>query len=106
MTHADLEDFAGDFISEASTILFSKNEDYAKETDALDNFKSEAKELGVSPRVLWSVYFHKHISAIKRWARDGKVSSEEIRGRFLDVMNYCILGCALATEEADGSNTG
>lgn len=47
---------------------------------------------------VWAVYFNKHVTAVLTFARTGKVESEAIRGRFLDIATYAILGAALADE--------
>lgn len=98
MKSEDFRKIADEFFKDAWTVLFQKNADYARTDDALDNFKSAARMLGMEPRQVWAVYFHKHVSALFRWARDGEVSSEDLRGRFMDVVNYSALGMGLMEE--------
>lgn len=90
--------FADKFLSEQSSILESKGNDYADRGDRLINFKRIGERLGVGPMAVWATYFMKHVDAILTFVRDGEVASEPIRGRFLDVANYALLGAALAEE--------
>jgi len=75
-------------------IYDAKGEDYTRglgDADRADNFKRAAENSGISPVQAWGVYFYKHISAIWRYLRDGKLASEPIEGRIYDVINYAIL---------------
>jgi hypothetical protein len=47
------------------------------------------------------VYFYKHVSAVWRFLKDGKVESEPIDGRLHDVINYSILLLLLVREMRD-----
>lgn len=68
-----------------------KGHDYAGDEDALANFKEAARQLGVSPYVIWYVYFHKHWSAIQTFLKEGDVASEPIEGRIYDAILYLFL---------------
>lgn len=79
-----------------------KGNDYTRgkgDLDRTDNFKVAAENSGVTPYQAWGVYFYKHVSAIWRFLKDGKVESEPIEGRVHDVINYAIL-LLLLIEEA------
>lgn len=99
-------------------LLIAKGADYASDEDRLSNFKSEARELGVHPLTVWSIYASKHLTAIKsyvrraeeqsRWLEPAAVvfnldskASEPIDGRFCDAINYLFLGLALVKEMRD-----
>lgn len=87
------EEFAA-IISECAQILRSKGDDYTegnRETDPLYNFKTLAKELGLTPEQVWAVYWRKHVSAILNFAKGGRVESEPIRERIKDAINYLLL---------------
>ncbi len=86
------------FLAEAAAIIVDKGADYTISADRLDNFKRAAAQLGVSPKLIWLVYAFKHWSAIVSWASGKDLKSEPIRGRFLDLANYCGLGTALEVE--------
>ena len=49
----------------------------------------------------WGVYWLKHVFAIETYVKFGGVKSEEIEGRFVDLINYCYLGLALIQDAAD-----
>jgi len=91
---------------EADEIMFAKMADYARPDDQLSNFKEGAELMGLTPLRVWSVYFWKHICSVMRYVRDGRVESEDIRDRFIDIINYGHLGAALAEAEKEGRAGG
>lgn len=100
MNLSDFETFADKFMEEQRAILKAKGADYAGNNDRLSNFKEVAKLLGTKPEHEWGTYALKHVFAILSWIRTGHVESEGLRGRFLDLANYAILGAALAEDVA------
>ena len=67
-----------------------KSEDYADvdtTDDVLHNFKSGGEVLGISPMKYLFVHMDKHIRAIYRYVKQGKVSSESILSRIKDIRN-------------------
>lgn len=66
--------------------------------DRLYNFKSIAEIIGITPEQVWAVYFWKHVCAVLSWAKTGRVESEGIKGRFIDIANYAKLGRLIAEE--------
>jgi hypothetical protein len=82
-----------------------KGADYTRgkgDLDRTDNFKMAAENNGVTPFQAWGVYFYKHVSAVWRFLKDGKVESEPIEGRIHDVINYSILLLLLVKEMRSG----
>lgn len=77
----------------------SKGKDYAGDTDALSNFKTQGKELGLTPEQVLAVYLGKHVSAVMAYCREGQVESEPIEGRIHDVILYCFLLMGLVKEK-------
>lgn len=107
MTRTDFENFCAAALAADEAERIVKGDDYGRpDEDALSNFKESAAAWGVTPLQAWGIHFDKHIIAIKRFGRDGKVSSEAIRGRFRDARNYLLLGEALLSEvlSDDGKN--
>lgn len=99
MTHSDLAKFAEAFLAEMHSVLVRKNRDYAgSDNDALEGLKSPADRAGILARQAWKVFTEKHWRAIEKWVKTGTLESEGIRGRFLDLANYALLGAALAAE--------
>jgi len=95
----DFKKLSEELIAEAQKVSEDKQKDYARDFDALDNFKSIAQITGLTPQQVWSVYFYKHISAVMAWAREGKVESESLKSRFIDIINYAKLGYGLEVED-------
>jgi hypothetical protein len=84
-----------------------KGADYTRgkgDLDRTDNFKMAADNNGITPLQAWGVYFYKHISAVWRFLKDGKVESEPIEGRVHDVINYSILLLLLVKEMRSGQS--
>lgn len=83
-------------------VLESKMSDYASpESDCLQNFRQLSTLLGVPMRQVWFVYFMKHVLSVANWSRHGKLESEPLDDRLGDIINYCLLGSAIAQEEQD-----
>lgn len=83
-------------------LLQSKGDDYTRhDPDRLANFKKLATDLDIQPLTVWAVYAGKHWDAIMSYIKTGKVESESILERFLDLQNYLYLGYALYKEIAD-----
>lgn len=81
-------------------IAQSKGAAYAGNGDVLENFKRNAKALGLSPYQIWAVYFNKHMDAINNAIKatpDQPVDhSEGLQGRILDARTYLgLLSCLL-----------
>lgn len=96
MTHDEYARHVDAFLAEMREVTTRKNADYsAGSGDAMYDYRHTAEELGCSPREAWAVLFMKHVHAVLRWVKVGSVESEPIRGRFIDIANYAMLGCAL-----------
>lgn len=96
MTNELLMRLFDSLVADARKTMVGKNHDYtAASQDALANFKMVAAMLGLKPRQVWAVYFMKHVMAVMAWAKTGKVESEGLAGRFVDLVNYAALGEAI-----------
>ncbi len=104
MSDDQFRDFLEQFQEDMNSLLRTKGTDYTVTSDRLDNFKRVAEAVGVTPMQIWAVYFTKHVIAACNFARTGKLESEPIRSRFLDIANYAVLGAALAEEGTNGHN--
>ena len=81
-------------------IMLQKGGDYTRGVDdRLANFKVTAEAIGLTPLQVWAVFAHKHWDAIMTYTQGGKVASENIEGRFDDLINYLYLGMALIEEK-------
>ena len=99
MTTADFETEAGKFLNEVQEMLRLKGADYATAADPLDNFKAAALILGADPLQVWLVYAAKHFLAVRGYLEKGRAASEPIRGRFLDLAAYAVLGSMLVGDK-------
>jgi len=71
-----------------TAITLSKGKEYAKGADRLENFKTPALKLGITPEQVLYVFLDKHIRSIEYYCAHGEVSSEAIEGRILDAIVY------------------
>ncbi len=95
MNRKEFDEFIQNFITEQSNLMKTKGKDYAGDADVLTNFKRIADNIGLSPLEAWYVYASKHWDAITTFVKTTKVTSESIRGRFIDMSNYLLLGMAI-----------
>lgn len=105
MRHDEFMKIHDEFTSKMREICAVKNRDYSVRGRVLD-FGPTAQELGVTELAVWGVYFLKHVRAILNYVRDGRVCSEPIENRLLDVANYCVLLQALIHEQAANKDEG
>ena len=80
-----------------------KGDEYAHEDDRLDNFKRNARALGISPELVLMVYAEKHFGSIQSYVKKGcpyedPEMTEPIVGRIYDLQNYMDLLLALLEE--------
>lgn len=101
MTRDDFNKYIATFTEERRKIQMTKGEAYSGKEDALDNFKRNARKNGVSPLVVWNVYFSKHLDAIDSYIRGEYSDTEPIEGRFMDAINYLELGYGLMIEKQE-----
>lgn len=73
---------------DAYAVMAAKAADYTNGGDPLSNFYDASKKAGITPMQAWFVHFHKHVTAIEKFVRDGFVESEPIVGRIHDAINY------------------
>lgn len=69
----------------------TKGREYADDEEALSNFYNRAKQLDLSPKKVWGIFFGKHIDAIFSYIKREEVLSEPIEGRIDDAILYLIL---------------
>lgn len=88
-------------VEEEQITMSSKGKEYTQgQEDRLSNFKSTAKELGLTPMQIWAVYFKKHIESILSYAKSGEsFSNEPIQSRIMDARVYLALGRALIEDD-------
>lgn len=88
MKRDDFERFARELQNDAWQVLKDKGADYARSDNAFHNFEATANFTGQTKEQVLGGHMYKHIAAIYRYIRDGKVDSEGLRGRAIDLINY------------------
>lgn len=105
MTHPEYAAHVLAFTDEMRAVTAAKNADYSAGTDdAMRNYYELSQASGCTPFQAWMCLFFKHVTAVMRYSKDGKVSSESIHGRMIDIANYAILGDALIKDLAAKSD--
>ena len=102
MTNKELESLAVETYEKSLNVMRPKNADYTcgnSEKDALYNFYCISDATGMSPFMVWAVYFLKHCLAVVKYAKSGFVESEGIEGRIHDIINYSVLLLALIRDK-------
>ena len=84
---------------ECMDIMKTKGQAYSGLEDKLGNFKRVAKNLAMTPKQVWYVYFSKHLDALSAYLRGEYVDSEPIMGRIKDLINYLYLFMGLYEEQ-------
>lgn len=77
-----------------------------RQDDALANFRSNGKDVGIAPEVCLRVYAGKHWNSISQYIRDiqngnERVYSESIEGRIDDLILYLLLLKAFVVEREE-----
>lgn len=97
------------FLERASNIRSSKGKDYQRGMeDVLSNFKITSEKFGISELKVYAVYLDKHLAAIEYFLRTGRMESEPLQSRILDIVNYMLLLNAMCVEygyiDEEGNN--
>ena len=99
MTHEEYIEGVKIFTNEMKSVTGVKNLDYsAGKDEAMESFYSIANRSGITPIQAWFVLVQKHVQAIERFVKTGKLTSEPIHSRFIDLANYAMLGSALVED--------
>jgi hypothetical protein len=92
-----------DDLDKLLALMKAKGAAYSGAEDVLDNFKRNAKRVGVSPFQIWLVYFNKHIDAITNAIKNNPgypvEPTESMEGRINDAINYLFLLKGLLVDE-------
>lgn len=96
MTHERKNEIFKELFDSCLELQYSKAKDYASNSDALSNFKSQdAEALGLTPFQKWGVYFGKQamsiLGAIGKNPNYPSTTSEPIEERINDAIIYLVL---------------
>lgn len=87
-------------------IVGAKRPEYTEgNEDVLFNFKSTARELGVTPQQVCYIFFRKHVASLAKFCAGATTSSEPLIDRIADAMNYLELLHAISKETTDSTKT-
>ena len=85
----------------------TKAKEYANSADRFANFRRLAESLGLQDYQVGWVYAAKHLDSLASFMRNGKtLSTETIRGRFVDAITYLTLIAGMVDEATGGHNSG
>ena len=103
MTKKEYQETRKYILNKAQDIMDAKQPEYTnKSIDVLNNFKSTAESIGITPMEVWAVFFNKHIQAILSHAGDSSMhQAEPIDSRYADALNYLFLGFAMLVEDSN-----
>ena len=100
MNREELNKIFEETVQECREILFSKNMEYSRDSNALENFDVTSAAAGITELQALYVFLRKHINSIETYIREGETYSDEtIQGRVYDCINYLILFNALLKRE-------
>jgi hypothetical protein len=92
-------------IEEVFNIIINKGSEYQLDDDVLSNFKSNAKDLGLTPYQIWAIYFTKHTKSIINQIKknpnnpNDTNSVENTKSRITDAIAYLLFLNALIEEQ-------
>lgn len=97
MTKNKYKRLRSDLLELSESIMNDKQPEYTNNNaDILNNFKTTAEALKITPIEVWAVFFHKHTQSIMTHAQNSKTKmSEPIESRYADLINYLTLGLAI-----------
>lgn len=107
MNTQEFQKIIEDTVAEIHRLSTVKGGEYAGDIDRLENFRRNARDIGVSPELIWRVYCGKHWDAITQYVNDlvnkkERVRGESISGRIDDCIVYLILLKAILIARANG----
>ena len=101
MTFEDFDSYSRDLMEKVVSMRDTKGKEYAGNKDRFDNFNRLAVKCGnLDRKLVWLVYFTKHIDAIESYISNGReFSTESIEGRIVDAITYLTLLAGMIKEE-------
>ena len=79
-------------------VLTRKGKDYGGNV-ANSNFDRGAAANGISKYQVWNVYFSKHYDSLCNWIRVGKLESEPLDDRIMDLITYLFILWSMTEED-------
>ena len=103
ITNAEMEELFKATFAEILELRRLKSGEYAQDQDALNNFRSDAADLGLNMETIWRVFANKHWRSLSKYISDLETGfkrerSEPIEGRVDDLIVYLLLFKAIMKE--------
>lgn len=100
MTHEQFNATVRRFFADVGDEIERKNADYAGESpSAFAAFDEAASVLGLTREQVWAVFYMKHVQALVRFIKQGKLDSEDITSRLTDLAAYPAIFAAMLEDE-------
>ena len=100
MTRETQSNLLREFYAEKKNVLKLKGEDYANETDVLQNFKSAGANIDISPELQCLSLIATKVARLGNLLSGKKPNNESIADSILDLSNYTDLLYCLVNEKA------
>lgn len=101
MNFETFDKFQAELLAEVTKMRDTKGKEYAHDQDRFANFRRLAEQLGIPDYQVGWVYAVKHLDSIASYMKTGQTfSSEQIRGRFVDLITYLTLIAGMVEEAA------
>ena len=105
ITNAEMEEMFKATFAEILELRRLKSGEYAQDQDALNNFRSDAADLGLNMETIWRVFANKHWRSLSKYISDLETGfkrerSEPIEGRVDDLIVYLLLFKAIMKERS------
>lgn len=99
--HKQVTEETKKFFEQCLEIQNTKGKDYTTDGDAFKDLNDEAEAMGVTvEQVLW-IAMNKHYKAVRKFCKEGRVESEPIETRLMDLANYTSLIYAFIKERKE-----
>lgn len=101
MSFEEFEVYTQELLKKVHEMKRTKGKEYAGDKDRFDNFnRLGVKCGGMDRKLVWLVYFTKHMDAIESYIKSGReFSTESIEGRIVDAITYLTLLAGMIKEE-------
>lgn len=101
------EQIVDQLFAECIGVLKAKGQSYAGRADINANFKRIAERLGLTKYQVWAIYWNKHVDSVNNAIRrqpdcPTSCDGESIRGRLVDLINYCAILETMQIEDGVG----
>lgn len=99
MTHPEQTTLLAEFYAEKKNVLKLKGEDYATETDVLQNFKTAGANIGISAELQCLSLIATKVARLGNLLTGKKPNNESVADSILDLSNYTDLLYCLVNEQ-------